>query len=209
METMDHRTRVTKLLIRRAFTKLLREKPIQNITVKELCAHAGVNRGTFYAHYADIYALLEQIEREMYDELCEALEPLRSAGERELSPVEVSTEIFQCLKDNSDLCTVTLGDHGDKKFLLKLLDMGRKLCVESYSRYFGRGVSRREIEYYYAFVSEGCIGLLRRWMGEEMAAPAGEIARMAEGIMLRGIGFLERRDETAGGQETEHGQPGP
>ena len=46
----DHRTRVTKLLIRKAFTQLLNEKPIQSISVKELCMQAGINRGTFYAH---------------------------------------------------------------------------------------------------------------------------------------------------------------
>ncbi|MFQ8600778.1 MAG: TetR/AcrR family transcriptional regulator [Oscillospiraceae bacterium] len=47
----DHRTRVTKMLIRRAFTELLRQKPIQSISIKELCETAGVNRGTFYALY--------------------------------------------------------------------------------------------------------------------------------------------------------------
>ena len=48
----SHRTRVTKMLIRRAFTDLLRVKPVQSISIKELCEKAGVNRGTFYAHYA-------------------------------------------------------------------------------------------------------------------------------------------------------------
>ena len=60
--TNDRRTRVTRLLIRRAFTELLRRKPIQSITVKELCEEAGINRGTFYAHYTDIYALRDAIE---------------------------------------------------------------------------------------------------------------------------------------------------
>ena len=45
--TNNRRTRVTRLLIRRAFTELLRKKPIQDISVKELCERAGINRGTF------------------------------------------------------------------------------------------------------------------------------------------------------------------
>ena len=32
---------------------LLTQKPLRSITVKELCEQAGLNRGTFYAHYAD------------------------------------------------------------------------------------------------------------------------------------------------------------
>ena len=47
MKTTDHRTRVTKMLIRKAFTDLLKQKPIQSISIKELCESAGINRGTF------------------------------------------------------------------------------------------------------------------------------------------------------------------
>ena len=65
MPGKDHRTRVTKMLIRRAFTDLLRVKPVQSISIKELCEKAGVNRGTFYAHYASVHDLLMQMEDEM------------------------------------------------------------------------------------------------------------------------------------------------
>ena len=47
----DQRTQLTYSLLRQAFTDLLKQKPIQRITVKELCQKAGVNRSTFYAHY--------------------------------------------------------------------------------------------------------------------------------------------------------------
>lgn len=75
-ESNDHRVRITKLLIRRSFTDLLKTKPIQSISVKELSDRAGINRGTFYTHYQDIYALLEEIENEMLIEFSQALEPL-------------------------------------------------------------------------------------------------------------------------------------
>ena len=46
----DRRTRLTKALIRQAFTSLLEEKPIQRIAVTELCQRAGINRSTFFRH---------------------------------------------------------------------------------------------------------------------------------------------------------------
>ena len=67
------RVRMTKQLLRRAFTQLLLEKPIQNITVRELCEKAQVNRGTFYLHYKDIYDLMESIETQMTQELGDVL----------------------------------------------------------------------------------------------------------------------------------------
>lgn len=62
MSKNDQRIRLTKMLIRKAFTELLQNKPVQSISVKELCTAAGINRGTFYAHYTDIYDLMHQIE---------------------------------------------------------------------------------------------------------------------------------------------------
>ena len=188
--TNDHRTRVTRMLIRRAFMSLLAQKPIQSISVKELCERAGINRSTFYAHYTDLHDLLQQIEDEMFAEFEKALDTLYHLDTTAPEPVAVTTEVFQCLKANSDLCTVTLSDYGDKAFALKLLQRGRECCMENYLQYF-KGASPRQVEYYYAFVSAGCIGLLRRWLDDGMLLPAGELAQLAENIMMRGLAFLQ------------------
>ena len=191
----DHRTRVTKMLIRRAFTDLLRSKPIQSITIRELCERAGINRGTFYCHYTDIYDLLHQMEEEMLEDFNKALEPLLSARGESFHPVDISTEIFQCLKDNSDICAGTLGPYGDKAFAAKLINIGREKCVDSYRRYF-TNASRKQLEYYYAFVSAGCIGLLEQWVAGGMEESAQELAKAAETLMMSGIGYLQK--ETPG-----------
>ena len=185
----DHRTRVTRMLIRKSFTNLLRQKPIQSISIKELCTDAGINRGTFYSHYTDIYDLLAKMEEEMMEDFKQALEPLLSIEGGELNPVKITTSIFQCLKDNADLCTVTLGEYGDKDFAVRLITMGRERCVQAYSRFFV-SATPKQIEFFYAFVSEGCIGLLRKWLEEGMTTSAEEIATMAENIMVHGMGAL-------------------
>ena len=83
-------------------------------------------------------------------------------------------------------------DHGDKEFAARLISVGRERCLSSYARYFA-GATRRQLEFYYAFVSAGCIGLLERWLAEGMTVPAEEMAAMAEGVMMKGIGFLEEK----------------
>lgn len=196
----DHRVRVTKMLIRRAFTDLLKQKPLQNITIKELCAAAGINRGTFYAHYTDIYDLLAKIEEEMFEDFQKTLAPLLSTERGDLTPVKITAGIFQCLKDNADLCTVTLGDYGDKQFAWRLINLGRELCVEAYSRYFA-GATPKQIEFFYAFVSAGCIGLLQKWLQEGMATSADEVAAMAENIMVYGMGAL--RNDASGSESIQ------
>ena len=94
------------------------------------------------------------------------------------------------LKENVDICTVTLGDFGDKEFALRLINLGREKCVETYSRYF-ETATPKQIEFFYAFVSAGCIGLLQKWLAEGMVTSAEEIAEMAENIMMFGMGALK------------------
>jgi AcrR family transcriptional regulator len=196
----DQRTQLTYSLLRQAFTDLLKHKPIQRITVKELCQKAGVNRSTFYAHYVDIYDLLAKLEEDMVEDFQKALDPLLGAGTEEAPPLDdaqleepsllrIMTGIYQCLKDNVDICTVTLGEHGDKAFAVRILSLGWESCLAAYSNHLW-GASPRQLEYFYAFVSNGHIGLLQKWLEEGMTTSVEEMARMAQDIMLHGMDFL-------------------
>ena len=66
---MDLRIQRTKASIRSAFLELRQDKPIEKITVKELCVLAGINKATFYLHYSDIYSLADEIEYSLIDDL--------------------------------------------------------------------------------------------------------------------------------------------
>ena len=54
-------TNITKQAIREAFVDLLNERPLSRIKVKDITDRCGVNRNTFYYHYQDVAALLEEI----------------------------------------------------------------------------------------------------------------------------------------------------
>lgn len=54
-ETVDRRVRKTKKQLRECLTRLLKEKKVQDITVRELTDMADLNRGTFYLHYRDVF----------------------------------------------------------------------------------------------------------------------------------------------------------
>lgn len=51
----------TKKAIRDSFVKLLNEKPLSQITVRDIVDDCGVNRNTFYYYYQDLPQLIESI----------------------------------------------------------------------------------------------------------------------------------------------------
>lgn len=73
----DLRIRKTEAAIKNAFIELRAGKPLEKITVKELCALALINKSTFYTHYEDIYALSEAIEQETVASIISSIEHLR------------------------------------------------------------------------------------------------------------------------------------
>lgn len=66
-KTEDRRVKRTKRVLRECLFKLLKEKSINEISVKELTEAADVNRSTFYFYYKDIHDMVRQIQDEIFD----------------------------------------------------------------------------------------------------------------------------------------------
>ena len=69
---IDRRRRYTLSVIREAFFALLAEVGFAKMTVADICRRADINRGTFYLHYEDKFALLDTL----IDEALAAVPPL-------------------------------------------------------------------------------------------------------------------------------------
>ena len=59
----------TKKAIKETFLSLLDERPLNRITVKDIVETCGINRSSFYYHFEDLPALLEEIINERVEEL--------------------------------------------------------------------------------------------------------------------------------------------
>ena len=74
---MDLRIQKTEKAIKNAFLELRARKPLEKITVKELCGLALINKSTFYSHYDDIYALSEAMEQETVASIIGSIDHLK------------------------------------------------------------------------------------------------------------------------------------
>jgi AcrR family transcriptional regulator len=62
-ERLDPRIRRTRKLLQDALKRLLEQKEFDKITIQDITEAATLNRATFYAHYPDKFALLEELIR--------------------------------------------------------------------------------------------------------------------------------------------------
>lgn len=61
---MDLRKKKTLRAISNAFLQLRAQKPLEKITVKELCQMAEISKATFYLHYQDVFDLSKKMQQE-------------------------------------------------------------------------------------------------------------------------------------------------
>ena len=61
--------------------KLLDERPLNKITVKDVVEDCGINRNTFYYHFEDISAVIEAVIREEVDRIMEDYRDISSLEE--------------------------------------------------------------------------------------------------------------------------------
>ena len=59
----------TKKAIKETFIALLEERPLSDITVKDIVEKCEINRNSFYYHYQDIPALIEEIVKEEAEQI--------------------------------------------------------------------------------------------------------------------------------------------
>jgi AcrR family transcriptional regulator len=68
---VDPRVKRTRQLLQHAFLELLQEKGFETLNIQDITARATVNRGTFYAHFPDKFALLDAVIREQFHQAVE------------------------------------------------------------------------------------------------------------------------------------------
>ena len=115
MNQNDRRVRRTKKILKETLAELLLEKDLHEITVRELTDKADLSRGTFYAHYTDVFDLFEQMEKDAFDEMRNIMD---------LDPTHVYDTLFNSLldyvKDNEKICKLFMSQGSKSNFRDKL-----------------------------------------------------------------------------------------
>lgn len=169
----------SKKLIRNAFIELLQTKPLDKITVTNIVEKAELNRGTFYAHYADINMLIQSIEDEIADSLYDLLSDAESPYLLK-DPLAMFLKISQYLEHNKELIIVLMSSQSTNLFIVQLPDMIAKHLAssEDIDEEVRNSASFKERCYFYA---GGAGSLYMAWFRGTVSGSLIDVAyRLAE-----------------------------
>lgn len=133
----DRRVRKTKAQLRAGLASLMKEKNVNDITVKELVEAVDINRSTFYLHYTDIRNMLESVEHEMLEEI-ENLIRDHPIGLNENTFLFIA-DLFSILETNKDLCAALIGPTGDMAFIYKIEKIIRENSMKALTPLLSNG----------------------------------------------------------------------
>ena len=183
-EKTDRRIRKTKAQLRAGLAKLMQEKSIKEITVKELVEEVDINRSTFYLHYTDIFNMLSTIEEELLEEIRQTIQnhPVSPFNESSFPFIE---DIFQILAENKDICSALLGPNGDIAFIHRIENLISTHSLNVLRRTFPDTIE--DLKYSYSFCLSGCIGLVKTWLTSDTDETPQYMAQLTFRLIMNAL----------------------
>lgn len=166
----------SRQLIKQAFAQLLNEKDMSKITVTDIVDRAGISRGTFYAHYLDVYDLHVAIQNNMMESVDEAISSI-GIDNIMRDPSEAIRTGIAFLQKNKDYYKLFVTSKDGDNLVRRLILM----IYEKYNERIGELTTQsnsRVITYYLTYTLGGMKSLLLDWIGSATALTADDCANL-------------------------------
>lgn len=181
----NQRITITKRMLQEGLIRLLKNKPLDQIKVIELCEESGINRATFYRHYAIVRDVLDEMRRNILTEI-------QTLVRRERSDENLQKEleiICQYCYEHSEHLKILFANRTDEGFTQMLNELYQEHLPEFrkvQQEYHIASVDMKLASYYYA---GGFFFILRQWLTENIEKTPAEIAALIYHFIsgLRGI----------------------
>ena len=185
-----------------AFLELLEQKDFAYITVKELCAKAGVNRSTFYLHYETLADLLAESAQHIIDRFVAAMPhdtqefleklPERPVEELYLITPEYLVPYLTYVKEHRRVFRTTV----EQASALRMNDAYEALSRHVFLPILNRfGVSAADREYLMAFYISGLMAIINRWLQTDCQDSIEHIISVMQTCITRGAGQAKRASQ--------------
>lgn len=184
MNTKDNqRARLTRMLLKQAYMRLMNEKQTAKISVKDICEKAEVNRSTFYLHYSEPNAILMELEDETIALVKDALFSIGAMESESPDAPDRLLSFLHYVQRNDELFRTFLVENSDPHFRRKLLEVALRMTETS----FRVELPPERKGAVYLFIVSGCLEVLTSWIRAGFTLPEQTVCallyRLSEGAL--------------------------
>ncbi len=166
---MDLRIVKTHESLQQALLVLLKEKPLEKITVSELCRMAKINRGTFYLHYTNIHGVFERYFEEIVDDLKRSiLAPYHKMDSQLEGLVADMIQIFHHVKKYETFYCIVFDEKIPMTYYYMLFHLIREFLTEIA---FSNQTPERAAAFRISYQTNAIMGILLEWHHEKYETP--------------------------------------
>lgn len=165
---VDLRIRRTKKLLSNALFSLIKDKPLDEISVCMICERAMVHRTTFYARFKDKYALLDYCldEHIPFEKLNRAL----SDSENDISTIV--GDVIKYICKNKEIYASILKNNNAFFMVKRFKTILKERICESIKTLNPNWEDRSiQPELYASYFAGACINILSEWIVNEIELP--------------------------------------
>lgn len=181
----NQRITLTKKLLQEGLLRLLETKPLDKISVTELCKESGINRATFYNHYNSPQELLTDLEKRMTIELKATIGTPTTADEIILHTEKVCTYFHE----NARTILTLHRAHSDDDLKDALYALNQNFQLYRLKRNYTGSMDPHSLHLVSVFFYLGCYYIMLEWLERELPLTPKEVADLM--IRLASDNFLE------------------
>lgn len=173
---IDKRIRRTKLLFHEALLALLQEKEFMSISITDIVRKADVNRGTFYFHYEQKEALLEEMVQIKLSEMIEAFRKPHKSYQTMLI-MDISTiTLFEHFIKNSVFYKTMLSKYTPINLPDRMIDIMAYHYQQDIDFYLPELNEDLNYSLFFSYRVHGLIGFIVSWIHQGFEQPAEVMA---------------------------------
>lgn len=201
LEKLDRRVKRTQNLLAKALIALTLEKGYDAITIRDITQRADVGYATFFRHYTDKDALLEDVLEVVLDELMDLFMRFSTNDD----PTTEGLLLFSYVQEHVEVVRVLLSSHGSSSLMKRIIEAGTQSALENQGQHPNTeedNVVPVEIAAYHLVAAS--ISLVQWWLEHDMPYSPERMGSIYYELIVRPTRSIGWPDESGKSVETAH-----
>ena len=175
MNKEDRRFKKTEKALAEALSKLMMDKKIQSITIRELTETADLHRSTFYKHYTDIYDLYEQLEMRFFQDINQLI-----SFDSTHSYEDLYINLVEYVYHHSFVYKLFITYSNGLEVQEKMKQLIEKNYLEIWLYEDKKNMITEEMKYFTTYHIQGCLSVLNYWVETNFAYSKKEMLELLQ-----------------------------